>query len=1642
MKMKTTRIVPSGASPTLALSGLLLAAASLPAQPTNGSGPPAISVNRPAIGRPTLPPVRHRLSEVGPNYRLWTAASTNSASGTAPGASANNPRNAQRHRVVEITTGMNYWDGQQWAPSDPSLVDTNAAFVASKVQHKVSLAGNLNTVAAVSLTTPDGIVLRSTPVAIGLYDAASGQSLIIAALTNCAGALVTSNQVVYSSAFAGSGVCADIVYRLERGSFQQDVVITGPLSPQDWGFPTNSTRIQIITEFYGAPEPDRITHPIRVEKDPALRHTMATPDLVDQILGFGEFVLGAGRATTGAQTSGPAGTGAPVVKEFKTVAGRTFLIESVEYGAIRQELDSLPPCSVKTASVPGLRTKAGLAYAAIPRPPQPGQKVAAGQRAPGLLTKAAPGKSGLVIDYVATLGGSLYGTTVFQGDTTYFVSGVVYCNGPTTIEGGAVFKYPHASANACIYLNNTVTCATSAYCPAIFTAGDDENIGETLNGTWSGWSGTVSGYYANPALDVYYVNNTTLSNLRFNYAQEGVRFECYPYTGYYETLADSQFADCVKGIEIVGLGSGIGTPGPGTGPTALTVNNTLLARIQYPLTASSDSSWTLYHCTADQSACLASSATTSASFSFVNSVFANVTNLSSGNVTLGGNYNGFYAASAFGSHVQTESQSPFAPTQDGSGNLYLANGQGGYYLRDGSPFVNSGTTYIGTSLKNDLAQRTTTPGQVFANDVNSTTTLSPQPIRDTDTPDLGYHYPAVDYVINGATVNNCTLNIDQGTVLAYQGYPYIWGLRLNAGGRLNVNGVPTNHVIFAHLEAVQEHPAQILRPFGAMLAFREVFFAGRSTPATPLPEAKLLYADFLTLDGGYNLHVGPLETAGYFSMPDYANHACVGTFVADGCRFQGGEFYYEDGGPQGRTVLLRNSIFERVALELEDSGNYGSYTHVTEYDAQVTAANNLFYSCAIWLMPCSGGQGAAWTFIDNLFDQVDFNAYDQYGNIVATYNGPVGNNHHNGYIGMSTYLSPENQPATDPKLSSLSYASGSLGRFYLPSSATALIDAGSRSASAAGLYHFTTQTTNAKEATSQVDIGPHFLALVSGQPADSNGDGIPDFIADRDGDGIEDANEVPWQSQNNGSVMVLSPVPNLVVSGIIQVQAALGASPSTVSHVTALVDGQAVQGVREVANPAQSTDSIEIDTTLLSPGTHSLSIETSSDADASLYGNDQTATSQSISFSTANPVSFANWQNRAQLLANLNLQADPSVQNFTLHFFNSTYPKAMDPAPIYDFAGAPSGGTISYSQPPANLGYGDASTDPTIYSFTEFPSPPPGNPPAVVNQNISQDPAYPCAGWWAAAYDDQTVDYYGSPALDQQIYDPTDWQGLRWKHDDQLNNAWFTAGGFANDGTCPSYPPTMASWPASGSDPATSLNAQTWPVRGAYQHLNRKGFSSDLQLLRGILRNPSVRNFYVLGHGSRDCILFLSSGSYCFQRYRFAFLDGCESYSYGNFSMFGAVAGEIPQQQIIAFQNAGFTDTSWYHNAGLRPAAFMGHMVKAALNYDAGDINPNTGQDEPRVIEAVANWHYQFFALWVEFGEGLYQAKLDADNLAWTTATGNSSSPYPQPHQPPFPAGKDANDNPIWWSPVTCLKIAGYLSLKFRELPKTPTYAD
>ena len=262
---------------------------------------------------------------------------------------------------------MNYWNGAAWVASEPFFEDLGDSFAANKVQDRVSLQAELNSEGAVDVTTRNGLKLSSTPVGIALFDPISGNSQVIAVITNSTGTLIGSNQVLYADAFSG-GACADVVYTLEPGSFSQDIVFKGHLDPADFGFSTNC-RIQIITEFYKAPTPGIVSRPLYVEANENLRAREASPDLTDEVLSFDDFVMGTGKAYTYPDSAHINGVEAVVGKEFKVINRRTFLIESVGSPSIWESLESLPACGatgVATGIIPGAG-KIRDSYAFIPK---------------------------------------------------------------------------------------------------------------------------------------------------------------------------------------------------------------------------------------------------------------------------------------------------------------------------------------------------------------------------------------------------------------------------------------------------------------------------------------------------------------------------------------------------------------------------------------------------------------------------------------------------------------------------------------------------------------------------------------------------------------------------------------------------------------------------------------------------------------------------------------------------------------------------------------------------------------------------------------------------------------------------------------------------------------------------------------------------------------------------------------------------------------------------------------------------------------------------------------------------------------------------------------------------------------------------
>src|SRR5580698_9948314 len=107
-------------------------------------------------------------------------------------------------------------------------------------------------------------------------------------------------------------------------------------------------------------------------------------------------------------------------------------------------------------------------------------------------------------------------------------------------------------------------------------------------------------------------------------------------------------------------------------------------------------------------------------------------------------------------------------------------------------------------LVTDLQQKTTYPPIVFSNITNSAdTTLSPQAQRDTSgVPDLGYHYDALDFIVDTYIMTNATLTLTNGVAIAC--YNTSAGIWLQDGSTIVSVGSPLAPNWITQYQAVQE----------------------------------------------------------------------------------------------------------------------------------------------------------------------------------------------------------------------------------------------------------------------------------------------------------------------------------------------------------------------------------------------------------------------------------------------------------------------------------------------------------------------------------------------------------------------------------------------------------------------------------------------------------------------------------------------------------------------------------------------------------------------------------------------------------------------------------------------------------------------
>jgi hypothetical protein len=866
------------------------------------------------------------------------------------------------------------------------------------------------------LLAPDGKRFRSHVLGLAYRDAASGQSVMIADIQNSIGAVLPPNQVIYQDAFDGD-CTADVRYTYTCGAFEQDIIIlTAPPSPQSYGLNPATTRLEVWTEFVELPQGTVTSVILKEVTDPLVRQNMVEPDLVDQRLDFGVMKFEQGQAFSLGQGNPFGDDSVPTGKTIQQVEGRVFLIEKVDYADISGHLQQLPQQAAAQPQRNIINAANGRALFARTPPTPKGER---GTWKEKQFARVAANRKGLVLDYI-TLNGSIT-NYVLKGDTTYYVNTnqTVNLYGTTIIEGGTVVKFGPGTTR--LQILGTTDCRTDPYRPAFFVSKNDDTIGEVLVNS-TGTPGTNR--YALAAVHLATSGTShALQHLRFRNAVRALWVTTGTATF---TLEHAQFGFTDYPIY---------SQNPGLSPVRgrnLLVHDGLAA-----FRGDSNSSNWLEQVTSHR----VRSFNAGGAIFLTNSLLISTTNL----LTYAGANN--------------------VTNLDDTG-FFQTVGAGAHYLANGSTNRNAGTTNINPDLLAALKKRTTYPPIVLTNHITNDVTLTAQAGRDTDTPDLGYHYDPLDYVASQVAVTNATLNLEAGTALGVFGGSSAPGLILLDGGKVLSTGTPDNLNRVVRYNLVQE---QATTNWNASSVGRSITTVSPYGTNLLASEAGFRFTDFsMPASGNDHLYVGATNLS--FAVQDSQLHG--GSFTA-----------------VQPDVTLLNNLFDRVAFKL--------YANVHPFAALVR--NGTFFGGTLMLSNTASG---GWNFRDNLFDTT---------NLVQV--GFVTNNY-NAYLTNSVRLT--NNGANDVllTLTNIVYEKGWLGRFYLPTNETShsvLFNSGSQNATNAGLYHFTTVTNQTREISSVVEIGFHYVAVISScQPIDTDDDGLPDYFEDTNGNGSADSGETDW----------------------------------------------------------------------------------------------------------------------------------------------------------------------------------------------------------------------------------------------------------------------------------------------------------------------------------------------------------------------------------------------------------------------------------------------------------------------------------------------------------------------------------------------------
>ncbi|HTQ51007.1 MAG TPA: Ig-like domain-containing protein [Candidatus Acidoferrales bacterium] len=907
---------------------------------------------------------------------------------------------------MELATGLNHFVNGQYVPSTEEIDVSPGGGSASATngQHQVYFPGDIDN-GAIKLVTPDEQTLVSQPIGLSYFDGSN--SVLIAVLTNSTGEILTSgNQVMYTNAFAGLN--ADLLYTYTRAGFEQDVILRAqPPDPTSWGLNSQNTRIQVLTEFFNPPQPVVTTNMVPT----------TAGNLEDDDLNFGTMAMGQGKAFLLGTNSSPVG----VVKQWLLVNNQQFLVEEVPFRFITNGLSQLP--APRTASIHN-NPPLDVVSARRLLPVRP--SVAARDNSHMRLAKSSLSDQGLVLDYQIL--NSRQTNYTFQGDTTYLISAPVYLYGTNIFEGGAVIKYTNNASMGLQYSVASRQWPGSPYRPVIFTSMNDNTVGESVPGS----TGNPTNYYPT-ALSL--AGNTSIQNVRILHAQYAI--------GAYGTLSltNVQMVNCQNGVLFDN----------GYQSLYLYLRNVLMADLQTNINLTelfengvgiSAQNVTFANTNTTFAPVVGAGSDTSWSMSLTNCILARATLV--GNY-LTADYNGFYPAYiGFGSHQFGTSSSPFQIVAGAN-----------YYLANNSPFLGVGTNNIDPALLADLRTTTTYPPNTafVGQTISISTNLAPLGLANTNTPDLGYHYPILDYVFSQCRVDGTSggsITFKPGTAVGWYGL----GVSLTNGSSLNFDGLVASPCYFVRCNTVQENDQS-----------GDTNATGITCP--DLNASSPVQATFTRFSAAGDL-------AAFFD----ASQLYPGYFY--NCEFWDGLLGGNvPNGGIGSDFFLVNCLLDRSSTAY--------YTTATSTFWQLTMQNCTLHGGSLYLSQSNPSENASITVGDSAFD----------GTEITTTNTPNGtadiSGDHDAYLTNATKLPGEENDLSAQ--TNFNWQTGFMGNYYLPPGSP-LIDAGNEAASVIqdltgyttrDLGIFTTQTNQMPDNGPAVDIGYHHAAPLQAQSFNNYG---------------------------------------------------------------------------------------------------------------------------------------------------------------------------------------------------------------------------------------------------------------------------------------------------------------------------------------------------------------------------------------------------------------------------------------------------------------------------------------------------------------------------------------------------------------------------